>query len=121
MKTLMANLQKYYGVYLLIVAVLFLILWFPNRAVNRYAICMGDGSGVWILDTKTGQLYFKGGQAVVNFGTLTKPIIPDLTLAVKSGKKWWEKCPNAVRLDSIPDTNALKIPEGFELEEVPKK
>jgi hypothetical protein len=56
MRTLIEHLQKYYGVYLLIVAVLFFILWFPNRAVNRYAIIrMARDGGVLIIDTRTGQ------------------------------------------------------------------
>jgi len=75
MKTIIAHLQKYYGVYLLIIVVVFMILWLPNRAVNRYTICQGDGSGVWILDTRTGQLYFKGPGATINFGTIDKNVI----------------------------------------------
>ena len=55
MKTIIANLQKYYGVYLLIVAVLFLILWFPNRAVNRYAVIEDPKWGICVIDTRTGQ------------------------------------------------------------------
>jgi hypothetical protein len=75
MKTLIANLQKYYGVYLLIVAVLFLILWFPNRAVNRYAISGDtDNMVVWIVDTRTGQTWWKRGDGVIDLGTTNKPI-----------------------------------------------
>jgi len=62
MKTIIAHLQKYYGVYLLILAVVFMILWLPNRMVNRYAISatsasgMEDSGGIFILDTRTGQV-----------------------------------------------------------------
>jgi len=75
MKTIITHLQKYYGVYLLIIAVLFLILWFPNRILNRYAIAPYGESGVWILDTRTGQVYYKSAIGVINFGTVDKPIV----------------------------------------------
>lgn len=73
MKTLIDNLKKYYGVYLLIIAVLFLILWFPNRAINRYAIS-AISDGVSIVDTRTGHIWVKSGGVVIDFGTPDKPI-----------------------------------------------
>jgi hypothetical protein len=68
MKTIITNLQKYYGVYLLIVAMLFLILWFPNRAVNRYAI-----SGDRIVDTRTGHTWERTRTTIMDLGTTNKP------------------------------------------------
>lgn len=81
MKMLIAHLQKYYGVYLLIVAVLFLILWFESRSVNRYAMITSFPDvpfrGVYIIDTKTGQRwldFLKGdSHATIDFGTPQKP------------------------------------------------
>ena len=80
MKAIIANLQKYYGVYLLITAVLFLVLWFPNRAVNRYAISGSpDNIIVWIIDTRTGQTWWKRRDVVFNLGTPNKPVIEGTT------------------------------------------
>lgn len=73
MKTIIANLQKYYGIYLLIIAALFLILWFPNRAVNRYAITGNIQGTVYVLDTQTGQLWLRKGATSVSLGTNDKP------------------------------------------------
>jgi len=82
MKTLITHLQKYYGVYLLITAVLFLILWFPNRVVNRYAISATSNRHsygvVYIIDTKTGQTWLSyidgfAKHRTIDFGTPQKP------------------------------------------------
>jgi hypothetical protein len=133
MKTLIVNLQKYYGIYLLIIAVLFLILWFPNRGTNKYAIAAQGEDAILILNTQTGQLWLKGVSRGVNvtidLGTTYKPkieIVKEIT-AVSSANN--EKTKTSakleqdpiIRLDDVPDTNTIKIPEGFELEEVPKK
>jgi hypothetical protein len=74
MKTIFAHLQKYYGVYLLIIAVLFLILWFPNRAINKYAISATENGGMYILDTRTGQTWLRALSTEYNLGTTNKPI-----------------------------------------------
>jgi len=80
MRTIIAHLQKYYGVYLLIIAVVFLILWLPNRAANRYAICCQNDNTklTYILDTRTGQtwlsLLWLGNHIVHDLGTPDKPI-----------------------------------------------
>ncbi len=73
MNTIVTHLQKYYGIYLLIIAILFLILWFPNRAVNRYAISGSWEGGVIILDIRTGQAYLRLPKAVYDLGTIDKP------------------------------------------------
>jgi hypothetical protein len=105
MNTIVAHLQKYYGVYLLVIAVVFMLLWLQNRTANRYAICQGDGSGVWILDTRTGQLYFKGPGATINFGTIDKNVIERVNETTMRRK------PTLVPVESPP--------EGFELETPP--
>ena len=85
MKTLIDNLQKYYGVYLLIVAVLFLILWFPNRAVNRYAATSYDNGRAYIIDTKTGERWLSviesNTHGILELGTPKKPKLKAKTFA----------------------------------------
>lgn len=71
-KTVFSHLQKYHGVYLLIIAVLFLVLWFPNRSIDRYAISTGDGGCITIIDTTTGHVWAKYGSTVFDFGTPNK-------------------------------------------------
>ncbi|MCJ7675053.1 MAG: hypothetical protein MUO33_07865 [Sedimentisphaerales bacterium] len=72
--TPIAHLQKYYGVYLLIIAMLFLILWFPNRAVNRYAISTDiSDNEVWIVDTRTGHTWWRDRARIMDLGTTNKP------------------------------------------------
>ena len=73
MNTIVAHLQKYYGVYLLIMAVLFMLFWFQNRAVNRYAISGNLQSGAIILDTRTGQAWGRAGASAFDLGTTDKP------------------------------------------------
>jgi hypothetical protein len=104
MKTLIDNLQKYYGVYLLIVAVLFLILWFPNRAVNRYAISTGEGGGISIVDTRTGQTWERTRTTIMDLGTTNKPKWGALE-RIKRGKP---------KLELIKNEPEVVVPEGFE-------
>lgn len=90
MKTVFAHLQKYRGGYLLIIVVFFLILWFPNRAINRYAISndsknsMTGMDTLWIVDTRTGQTWLKTIGGVVDLGTNDNPTkLKDLDTANK--------------------------------------
>jgi hypothetical protein len=85
MKTLIAHLQKYYGVYLLIMAVLFMFFWFQNRAVNRYAISGSWESGAIILDTRTGQAWLRLPRAVCDLGTIDKPKYDKMTRILGGG------------------------------------
>ena len=73
METIVAHLQKYHGVYLLIIAALFMFFWFQNRAVNRYAISGSLESGAIIVDTRTGQAWLRAPRAVFDLGTIDKP------------------------------------------------
>jgi hypothetical protein len=73
MKTIIAHLQKYYGIYLLIIAVLFMILWSQNKAVNRYAISGNLQNGGIILDTRTGQTWGRAMGTLYDFGTTDEP------------------------------------------------
>jgi len=85
MRIIIANLQKYYGIYLLIIAVLFFVAWFSNRAANRYANRYAisatgyDKSGAYIIDTKTGQMWFTmnnySEHMLVDLGTPKNPKI----------------------------------------------
>jgi hypothetical protein len=77
MKALITNLQKYNGVYLLILAVLFLILWFQNSAVNRYAATSYNNGRAYIIDTKTGERWLsiieRDTHAIIELGTPKNP------------------------------------------------
>jgi len=73
MNTIVTHLQKYYGIYLLIMAVVFILFWFQNRAVNRYAIGGDWDSGVIILDTRTGQAWMRLSRTLIDLGTIDKP------------------------------------------------
>ena len=140
MNTVITHFQKYYGIYLLIIAVLFFILWLPNRGTNKYAIAAQSENAILILNTQTGQLWLKGvsrgaGYVTIDLGTTYKPkieIMKEITSVSSANNEKtktsvkWEQDPNktaGVMLDLQPyeEGNTLKIPEGFELEEAPKK
>jgi hypothetical protein len=133
MKTIIAHLQQYYGIYLLIVAVLFFIFWIPNRGTNKYAIAAQGEDAILILNTQTGQLWLRGVSRGVNvtidLGTTYKPkieIVKEITAVSSSNNEKTKTSAKReqdpiIRLDDVPDTNTIKVPEGFELEEVPKK
>jgi hypothetical protein len=100
MNTIIAHLQKYYGVYLVIMAALFMILWFQNRAVNRYAIAGQSEGAVYVLDTQTGQLWMRQGPISLDLGTNDKPKLENVYK------------PQAEKMA----TDTLKLPAGYELE-----
>jgi hypothetical protein len=117
MKFIFNHLQNYYGVYLLIIAVVFLVLWFPNRGVNRYAISDGQ-----LIDTRTGQIWIRSLHKEINFGTPDKPVyeISEEIRPVRKKSKPIDCLPTGGIKPSVSDGPELCVPGGLEAEPLHK-
>ncbi len=59
---------------LLIVVIVWLLSSTKDNKSGRYEVCPGEGTSIYILDTKTGELWHRKGQMLWDFGTLQESI-----------------------------------------------
>jgi hypothetical protein len=76
----MGNLKgyKHYFIYILLAGVIVLLL--CRREQGRYALSpLADGSGAYVLDTKTSQVWVRGPGISIYFGTNENPQMKKVT------------------------------------------
>jgi hypothetical protein len=73
MKIIFAHIKKHSGVYLVYLAVVIMVLLFKDGSGNKYTIKESYRDRLYVLDTKTGQVWLRMQGISIDMGTNDNP------------------------------------------------